>query len=104
MLPGRLRMKGIWSQNGADQILISGYGVRTINPETDCRNYSNTEAVAGWIDFSYLLGCDNHELGFFVGGTKNLGSQHKIYIDPLQVYLLFMPCRVLPKTWIMNYA
>lgn len=80
--PWSLRMKGIWSQNGADQLLISGYGVRSINAETDCRSYSNTAAAAGWIDFSYLFCCDNHELGLFVGGTKNLGSRHKLYVNP----------------------
>jgi hypothetical protein len=80
--PWSLRTKVFWAQNGTDQLLISGYGVHTINPVTDARTYTNTAAAGGWLDFSYLFGCDNHELGFFVGGTKNLGSRQSLFIDP----------------------
>ena len=45
--PWSLRLKGFWAQNAADQIIISGYGVRTINPETDCRTYTNTARQVG---------------------------------------------------------
>ncbi len=79
--PWSLRMKGYWAQNANDQVLISGFGVRTIEPVTDYRTYSNTAAAGGWIDFSYLFGCDDRELGCFMGGIKNLGSRHRLYID-----------------------
>lgn len=80
--PWSFRTKVFWAQNGTDQQLISGYGVRTVNPITDERTYSNTAATGAWFDFSYLFYCDSMELGFFAGGTKNLGSKHALYIDP----------------------
>lgn len=80
--PWSLRMKAFWAQNANDQLLISGFGVKTVQEETDKRTYSNTAAVGAWLDFSYLFGCDDKELGFFVGGTKNLGSQDRLFIDP----------------------
>ena len=101
--PWSLRMKCFWAQNGADQLLISGYGVRTIDPATDCRTYSNTAAACTWVDFSYLFGCDNHELGLFAGGAKNLGSEHKLYIDPTTglTYNLY-PREYCPKSQLCN--
>jgi hypothetical protein len=80
--PWSLRSKAFWSQNGNDQILISGFGVRTVEPITDRRTYSATAAVGAWLDFSYLFGCDNKEIGCFTGWTKNLGSQDRLFIDP----------------------
>ncbi len=80
--PWSLRSKVFWSENGNDQLLISGFGVRSVEPITDKRTYSNTAAVGAWLDFSYLFGCDDIELGFFTGWTKNLGSRHRLYIDP----------------------
>ncbi len=79
--PWSLRAKGYWAQNANDQLLISGFGVRTIEPVTDYRTYSNTAAAGGWLDFSYFFHCDDFELGAFIGGTKNLGSRHCLYID-----------------------
>lgn len=80
--PWSLRSKVFWAQNGNDQLLISGFGVATVHPVTDQRTYTNTAAVGAWLDFSYLFGCDDTELGFFVGGTKNLGSRNRLFIDP----------------------
>ena len=81
--PWSLRMKAFWAQNGSEHLLISGYGVRTVNSITDVRTYSNTACAGAWLDFSYLFHCDQMELGLFVGGTKNLGSRHRLHIDPL---------------------
>lgn len=80
--PWSLRMKVFWAQNGNDQLLLSGFGVRTVNSFTDERTYSNTAATGAWLDFSYIFCCDSMELGLFVGGTKNLGSRHALFIDP----------------------
>lgn len=79
--PWFVRMKAYWAQNGADQLLISGYGVRTIDRITDCRTYANTACAGGWLDFSYIFHCAHMELGLFVGGTKNLGSRECLYIE-----------------------
>ncbi len=80
--PFSLRSKVFWSQNGTEQLLISGYGIRSIDPITHKQTYSNTAAVGGWLDFSYTFHCDRMELGAFVGGTKNLGSRHRLVLNP----------------------
>lgn len=80
--PCSARMKGFWAENGTEQLLISGYGIRSIDPVTHRQTYSNTAAVGGWLDFSYTFHCDRMELGVFVGGTKNLGSRHRLHLDP----------------------
>ncbi len=80
--PWSLRFKAFWAENANDQLLISGFGVRTRDPVTDLRTYSSTAAAGAWLDFSYIFGCDNKELGFFIGGTKNLGSRDQLFIDP----------------------
>mgnify|MGYP000750586628 CR=1 FL=1 len=80
--PWSLRLKAFWAQNGNNQLLLSGFAVRTIDVETDKRTYSNTALAGAWLDFSYLFGCDDKELGVFVGGGKNLGSSERLYIEP----------------------
>ncbi len=80
--PWSLRLKAIWAQNANYQLMISGFGIRCVNPVTDFQTYSNTAAVAAWLDFTFNFGCDYHELGLYVGGTKNLGSRHALYLDP----------------------
>lgn len=76
------RMKAYWAQNGSDLELISGFGVKCIDPCTDRRTYANTAAAGAWFDFSYYFHQDEMEFGLFVGGTKNLGSHDRLYIDP----------------------
>jgi len=80
--PWSLRVKAFWSQNGNNQLLLSGFGVRTIDVDTDRRIYSNIALAGAWLDFSYLFGCDDKELGVFLGGGKNLGSSERLYVDP----------------------
>ncbi|MBA3953934.1 hypothetical protein H0X48_01245 [Candidatus Dependentiae bacterium] len=80
--PVSLRAKSFYAQNGAEQILISGYGVSTRDEITDKRTYANTVAVGGWLDASYIFYCNRMELGFFAGYTKNKGSSKSLYIDP----------------------
>jgi hypothetical protein len=80
--PCSLRAKVVYAQNGTEQGLLSGYAVTSIDPVTDFRRYTNTAAVAAWLDFSYIFHCDRMELGFFVGGTKNLGASEPLFLDP----------------------
>ncbi len=78
-----LRMKGIWGQNANDLGLISGFGVKTVNPITDARTYANTAAASGWFDVTYFFDKEQkYQLGLFVAYAKNLGSQQKLFIDP----------------------
>ena len=80
--PWSLRLKAFWAENANDQFLISGFGVRTRDPITNCQTYSSTATAGAWLDFTYIFGCDDREFGFFVGGTKNLGSRDALFIDP----------------------
>ena len=74
--------KVVFAQNASDQLLLSGFGVRTIEPFSDIRTYSNTQAVAAWIDTAYWFREETISIGLFAGGTKNLGSFDKLYVDP----------------------
>lgn len=76
-----VRSKLIYTENGTEQILLGGYGVTSIDPITDTRNYQNTTAISAWIDCSKLLG-QNIEIGGFVGGISKIDSQQPFYINP----------------------
>ena len=80
--PISLRMKVIYAENGNDHVMISGFGIRTIDPVTDFRTYSPTAAISTWLDGSYTFHCDTVELGAFIAYTKNIGSRDRLYIDP----------------------
>ena len=59
--------------------------------------------MGAWLDFSYLLGCDNHEIGLFVGGTKT-SDQHKMHIDPSTGLPIIYALLGISKTSIMMYV
>jgi hypothetical protein len=77
-----LRSKLIYAQNGADLLLISGYGVHSINPETDHRTYTPTAAFSSWIDLDYAFPETHWNTGIFAGYTKNLGALEDLFINP----------------------
>jgi len=79
---GQLNCKVVYSQNGSDQLLISGFAVDTVDPITDYRTYSNTAAFSGWLDIYTVFFYDLMTAGLFVGGTVNLGASHALYTDP----------------------
>lgn len=93
VLPVSIRAKIVYAQNGTDLLLMSGYAVRTIDPVTDYRTYTNITAVSGWLDTSYIFGFNNIELGLFLGAGKNLGAGDKVFINRCDnkaiVYTLF---------------
>lgn len=79
---GEINMKAIFSQNGANQLLISGYGQSTFNPITGVvTSYSPTNALSFWIDSFYLFKNQQMQLGAFAGYTKNLGSFKQLAIE-----------------------
>lgn len=80
--PWSARFKGFWGENANAHLFLSGFAVETVDPITDTRTYSATAGVGGWADFSYIFGCDDRELGLFVGGLKNVGSRHRLFIEP----------------------
>lgn len=89
---GHINAKIVYSQNGTDQFLFSGYAVATRDPITDKRTYRPTQEVSAWIDAAYWLD-GTKELGIFAGIGKNLGSTGPLYTDPRThqpiVYSLF---------------
>ncbi len=80
--PFNLWLQFIYSQNGADLHLISGYGVASVNPITGKQTYTNTQALSAWLDTFYTFGNQDLIVAFFAGGTKNIGAQHRLFIDP----------------------
>ena len=78
----QIRAKFTYAQNGTEQLMISGYGVRTRDPVTDVRTYSNTQAIAAWLDMAYWFSHETKSVGLFVGATQNIGATDPLYIDP----------------------
>jgi len=71
-----LRLKGTIAQNLADHGMIGGYGVHSIQPESDKRTYTNLQAIGVWADFNRVN--SSIEPGCFIGFTKNIGSQKTV--------------------------
>lgn len=82
-----INAKAIYAQNGTDFSLISGYAVKSIAPITDCRTYTPTSCFSVWADTFYVADYGQHkfqlEYALFVGGSKNLGTNQALVIDPL---------------------
>lgn len=82
-----MNLKGIYAQNGADFSLISGYAVKSVTPITDCRTYAPTSCFSVWTDMFYVSDYGQKrfqiEYALFVGGSKNLGTNQALMIDPL---------------------
>lgn len=77
-----VRLKCIYSQNGAALSLISGYGIRTEDPITNIRTYSPTSAICAWIDTDYTFTKQYAiTVGCFMGYTQNLGSSKELCLD-----------------------
>jgi hypothetical protein len=68
--------KGIYVENGNDFVMIGGYAVSCVSPNTDRREYVNFRFASGWLEFIYDL--DKFEPAIFVGGGKNLGTTRPI--------------------------
>ena len=69
------KTKFIYSQNGSSYGLISGYAVHAVDPFTDAREYTNTQALSLWADLEYN---NPIEPGIFIGYTKNIGAPKTI--------------------------
>lgn len=79
---GELNFKVVYAQNGSDQLLISGFGIRTSEPITNFQTYSNTAALSAWMDTFCVFYYGTMSVGLFVAGVKNLGSRHALFIAP----------------------
>ncbi len=76
------RSKFVYGQNGADQLLLSGFAVKTRDPITGKETYENTQTLTCWADTVYWLKDKKTNFGVFGGFAKNIGSQDNLFIDP----------------------
>lgn len=74
--------KILFVQNPTDISMIGGYAVKTIDPETDQRTYTNINALSLWTDWQFRKD-KPFKFGFFTGFIKNLGARTCIERDLL---------------------
>jgi len=79
---GEINLKAVYAENGSNQLLISGFAVKTVDPVTDYRTYTPTACVAAWLDLFWVF-YETMSLGCFFGGTYNLGASRELYINPI---------------------
>jgi len=79
---GELNLKLIYSQNGSDQLLISGFAVKSQDTQIGKRTYVNTAAFSAWLDMFWVFYNQELSIGLFTGFTQNLGASTSLYRDP----------------------
>ncbi len=79
---GEINAKLVFTQNGSNQLLISGYGIKTVANFTGYQTYAPTNAISFWLDAFYLFHNNKMHFGVFLGYTQNLGSFTDLYIYP----------------------
>lgn len=73
--PLEIRQQLTFAQNGNYLNLLGGFAVTKIEPITDMRHYTNTNALSYWIDLNINR---TIEPGVFMGIVKNLGAHKNI--------------------------
>jgi len=70
------KMKAIYGQNLSDQLMLGGYAVQNIDPQTGVMKYTATNHFFIWSDFIYRKQYEKLTIipAFFVGYSKNLGN------------------------------
>ncbi|MDA3818152.1 MAG: hypothetical protein PF486_12295 [Prolixibacteraceae bacterium] len=71
----KLLVKSIYGQNLANLTMLGGYGVKSVDENTGAYTYTNYNHLMTYINGVYGK---KHQIGFFAGITKNLGTS-----DPL---------------------
>ncbi|MBS2100211.1 hypothetical protein [Carboxylicivirga linearis] len=66
---------GTYGENLTNLLLIGGYGVKSIDPETDYRTYENSETLALWSEVEYKI--NEWSAGFFVGHVAAPDHENK---------------------------
>ncbi len=72
-----MRTKFIFFQNATDQSVIGGYAVKSVDPNTDKRKYTNLNGVSFWNDTD-ITKSKSVIPGWFIGIVKNLGARTPI--------------------------
>ncbi len=75
---GNLRWvtQAVYGENLYDHLMLGGYGVSAIDPETDIREYSPLAQCSFWTDLNYEM--KHVHFGVFGGYLKTIGSQEEI--------------------------
>ncbi len=71
------RTKCIFFQNATDQSMIGGYAVKSVDPNTDKREYTNLNGISFWNDTN-ITKSKSVIPGWFIGVAKNLGARTPI--------------------------
>ncbi|MCF8362959.1 MAG: hypothetical protein K9G70_10095 [Prolixibacteraceae bacterium] len=67
----KLLVKSIYGQNLANLTMLGGYGVKSVDENTGAYTYTNYNHLMTYINGVYGK---KHQIGFFAGITKNLGT------------------------------
>ncbi len=65
------KIEGVYGNNLADQTMLGGYAVKSIDTNTNIETYTPVNVFTGWTEISYVK---DFELGLFAGYLKNLGT------------------------------
>lgn len=73
------RTKVIYGENLADNLLLGGYAIASIDTLTDSRKYTSTQHSFIWVDFSYHKSYKKISIrpSIFIGYAKNLGTKQE---------------------------
>lgn len=70
--PVTIKMEGVYGGNLADQLMLGGYAIHSVNDATGYETYTALKCYSLWGELS--VGKDI-EYGLFAGYTKNLGAE-----------------------------
>ncbi len=67
--------KSLYGNNLAHTLLLGGYGVSSIDPNTGSREYTPFTSWSNWVNATYGT---TYKVGVFAGYSKNLGTQEAL--------------------------
>lgn len=72
-----VKTKVVWGENLADNLMLGGYAVASIDSLTDERTYTSTQHLFSWLNLSYLKQYKRFALqpGIFLGFAQNMGTK-----------------------------
>ena len=71
-----IKLEGTYGQNNYDALMLSSWGVTSVDPLTDHREYTLLSSMAFWADIH--TNGKTWQTGLFAGYTKNLGAGEDI--------------------------
>lgn len=103
-----LRGELVYTHGGFEDAQLSGYGVRTRQPFTDCRTYEPQRSLGIWGDVDFAPSCWINP-GLFCGYYQNFGCDKPLYRTPAGKLIVYGDnpyvqhlWRFVPRLWIAN--